>query len=82
MRLNSINKGVPAGAWGHAGAMVSAVLDGDQSAFDSALKVKTRWEDEALSSLAAAAVTELAGHTHETPDAIVARLVSTFAASR
>lgn len=82
MRLNSVNGDVPPGGWSHAAVMISAVLDNDLKLFQSAGKVPTRWENEALSSIAAAAVAELAKHTKETPGAVLQRLQQAFAVQR
>ena len=58
--------------------MIGAVLRNDKKVFKQAVSLPTHWEHEALSSLAAEAIAELAEHTNETPQAILARLVTTF----
>jgi len=62
--------------------MTSAVLDSDSELFKQATSVPTRWEQEALASIAAAAVTELAAHTQETPAAVLRRLQQALTAAR
>ena len=82
MRLNSINGSVSPGGWAHAAVMISAVLDNDAELFKQATAVPARWEHEALASIAAAAVTELADHTQETPAAVLRRLQQALTPAR
>jgi hypothetical protein len=64
--------------------MIGAAIRNDKKGFEVATSTPalTRWEFEALSSLAASAVTELAGHTNETPEAALHRLRDSFIAAR
>jgi hypothetical protein len=84
MQGNSINSDVSASGWTTASMMIGAVLGNDPQGFKVATSpaALTRWEYEALASLAAAAVAELAGHTGETPEAALHRLRDSFLAGR
>jgi hypothetical protein len=82
MRLNAINRDVPPGAWAHAAVMIGAVLDEDLKAFESAANVPTRWENEALASLAAAFLAELADARCEPPADVLQRTQQEYAALR
>ena len=84
MARNSINNGVSPGGWTTASVMIGAVLANDRKGFEDATSkpALTNWEYEALSSIAAAAIAELATHTLETPDAVLHRLRDSFLRDR
>jgi hypothetical protein len=77
---NSISGDVSAAGWYTASMMISAVLGDDLEEFGAATSpgAITRWEHEALSSLAAAAISELAEKTGEPAQAVLARLRDSF----